>query len=341
MKSIYGFTLERLEDYLESNNIKRSRAKIIFRQVYEEKRGCVIACDGLNEKTAEAVNELFSFELPKIRDISADEDVCKLLLELEDGNLVETVVMEHNFGRSVCVSTQVGCNMGCAFCESGRLKRVRSLEICEIVQQVLCAERETGKITNAVLMGIGEPFDNYDNTMSFIDIIGSPFGLDIGSRHITVSTGGIVPKIREYSLRPVQNNLAVSLHAPDNEIRGRLMKINKTYPIEELVGAVREYSQRLNKRVTFEYIMLSGVNDSLECADKLAQLIEGIKCYVNLIPYNETDNIGFRKSSREQITLFYERLKAHGVWVTVRHEFGSSIKAACGQLRAEFSTREK
>lgn len=339
MNSFYNYTLPQLEAHLTENGVKPSRAKVMFGQIYKSRQTRLEPSELLTKKTADLLNGMFDFKALTLRCKTEEEDVCKLLLGLSDGNSIETVIMKHDFGNSVCVSTQIGCNMGCAFCESGRLKRVRNLSAAEIVLQVLAAENEVGSISNVVLMGIGEPFDNYEASMSFIDIISSPFGLDIGPRHITVSTSGIVPKIREYGKRPVQNNLAISLHAPDDEIRGRIMQINKAYPLSELMAAVREYSCANNKRVTFEYIMLNGVNDSPECADKLAELLKGLKCYVNLIPYNETAHIEFHKSSRERITLFYERLKSHGVWVTIRHEFGAEVKAACGQLRAEYSEK--
>ena len=227
--------------------------------------------------------------------------------------------------------------MGCKFCESGRLKKVRNLETSEMVRQILAVEKESKmRISHIVLMGIGEPFDNYDNVISFIDIVNTPKGIDIGSRHITVSTCGIVPKIDEFSKYEKQVNLAISLHAPNNKIRDSIMNINKAYKIEEVISAVKRYIANTNRRVTFEYIMLKDVNDSIECAKELGNLLKGINCYVNLIPYNETSHIEYKKSSKEQILKFYDTLKKNNINVTVRREFGSKVNAACGQLRSNY-----
>jgi 23S rRNA (adenine2503-C2)-methyltransferase len=244
--------------------------------------------------------------------------------------------MEHDYGLSVCVSSQVGCNMGCAFCESGRLKKVRNLETYEIIEQLLLIEKYVQKrIDSVVMMGIGEPFDNYDNIISFIRIINDPKGLAIGARHITVSTCGLVPKIKEFSNLDLQVNLALSLHAPNNELRNKLMPVNKAYSIDEVIDTIKEYIAKTNRRVTIEYVMLNMVNDGEDCAIELAKLLKGMNVYVNLIPYNETKNFGFTKSSKERIDRFFDKLKELGINVTIRREFGGNIKAACGQLRSE------
>lgn len=227
--------------------------------------------------------------------------------------------------------------MGCKFCESGRLKKVRNLEISEMVLQILKVEADIGKrISHVVLMGIGEPFDNYDNVISFVDIINNANGIALGSRHITISTCGIVPKIREFTNYDKQVNLAISLHAPNNEIRNKIMNINKAYNIDELMIALKEYISVTNRRVTFEYIMLKDINDSKSCALELANLLKGMNCYVNLIPYNETSHIEFKKSSQKSILDFYDVLKKNNINVTIRREFGRKVSAACGQLRANF-----
>ena len=237
---------------------------------------------------------------------------------------------------SICVSSQVGCNMGCRFCESGRLKKVRNLEPYEIVEQLLLIEKDIGKrITHVVVMGIGEPFDNYDNVMDFIRIITSNKGIDLGSRHITVSTCGVVPGINKFMEDFNQVNLAISLHAPNDTIRNKIMPISKAYPLEELMTTIKKYLKTTNRRVTFEYIMLENVNDSLECAKELANLLKNMNCYVNLIPYNETENIEFKRSKKVQILAFYDILKKSGINVTIRKEFGGNVDAACGQLRAK------
>lgn len=263
------------------------------------------------------------------------KETNKYLFELDDGNLIESVLMRHDYGLSVCVSSQIGCNMGCSFCESGRLKKVRDLLPGEIVRQILMIEEDVGmRISSVVVMGIGEPFDNYDNIMDFIRIINSPFGVAIGARHITVSTSGLVPMIKRYADEDLQTNLAISLHAPNDELRNKIMKVNKAYNISELIAAINEYIEKTNRRVTIEYVMLSMVNDSEENANELADLLRGMNVYVNLIPYNETSHIEYKKSPNDRVMKFYDTLKRRGINVTVRREFGGNIDAACGQLRA-------
>ena len=227
--------------------------------------------------------------------------------------------------------------MGCRFCESGRLKKVRNLDTYEMVTQILMVEDDIGaKISHIVLMGIGEPFDNYENVIKFIDIVNSDKGIAIGSRHITVSTCGIVPKIIEFSNYDKQVNLAISLHAPNDALRSSIMSINKAYPIKEVIDAVKYYISKTNRRVTFEYIMLKDINDSVDNALELCKLLKGINCYVNLIPYNETSHIEYKKSSQDTILKFYDVLKKNNIGVTIRREFGSKVQAACGQLRSHY-----
>lgn len=334
--NIYGLTRNDLEFFLENNGLKKSRAVLIIEQIYQNRTITFDKMDFLKAEEAQFLKQKLSFEKLRAVDVREDESVCKILFELSDKNKIETVIMKHNYGNAVCISTQIGCNMGCVFCESGRLKKVRNLEPHEMVLQLLCAEELSGlKISNVVLMGIGEPFDNYDNVIKFIDIITDQKGLDIGSRHITVSTSGIVPRLLEFIKRPYPNNIAISLHAPTDEIRDKIMPVNKKYNLSALMGAVNEYSKLIKKKITFEYIMIKGVNDSEENARQLAELLKGIHCYVNLIPYNETSHIGYKKSEKEQMDRFYAVLKGNGIRVTTRREFGSSVKAACGQLRAE------
>lgn len=226
--------------------------------------------------------------------------------------------------------------MGCKFCESGRLKKVRNLETAEMVEQILKVEQEEHvRISHVVVMGIGEPFDNYDNLVKFIEIINHPKGLALGSRHITVSTCGIIPKIKEFSNLPYQVNLAISLHAPNNELRNSIMPINKVYTINELMLVLKDYVKKTNRRVTFEYILLKGINDRESDALELANLVKDLICYVNLIPYNETNNLTFKRSDYESITKFYDILKKNKINATIRKEFGSNISAACGQLRSK------
>ena len=281
------------------------------------------------------LKEDFEISKPTIVQKQIGDDVYKYLFELDDGNFVEAALMIHDYGNSLCVSSQVGCNMGCAFCESGRLKKKRNLEAFEMVGQILLVEEDLNiRISHVVLMGIGEPFDNYDNVMKFINIINSGKGIDIGARHITVSTCGIVPKIYEFADSKLQVNLAISLHAPNDELRSKLMKINKVYKIDDVIKGVKYYIDKTNRRVTFEYIMLKGINDNKKCALELASLLKGLNAYVNLIPYNETSHIDFKKTSNDNVMRFYDILKKNKINVTVRREFGSEISAACGQLRA-------
>jgi len=274
--------------------------------------------------------------MPKIITVEKDTNTYKYLFELSDNERVEAVLMKHDYGNSVCVSTQVGCNMGCAFCESGRLKKIRNLETYEMVSQLLMIEEESGeRISSVVLMGIGEPLDNYDNMIAFISIINHQKGIQIGARHITVSTCGLIPKIKELMKFPLQVNLALSLHASNNELRNQLMPVNKVYNLTEVIATIKEYITHTNRRVTLEYVMLNMVNDNIEDAKELAFLIRGMNVYVNLIPYNETNHIEFKKSSKTRVMNFYDTLKKEKINVTIRREFGSNISAACGQLRSK------
>ena len=335
MKNIYGITLEELENYFILKNDKKFKATQVFDWVYKKRINDFSLMRNVSKDTINTMNNDFYIEKLEIVDKKEDIDVSKYLFKLKDNEFVEAVLMYHDYGNSICISTQVGCNMGCKFCESGRLKKVRNLEVYEMVSQILMVEEEIQKrISHIVLMGIGEPFDNYDNVIKFIDIVNTGKGIDIGSRHITVSTCGIVPKIKEFMNYPKQVNLAISLHAPNNEIRNSIMNINKAYPIEEIISVVKEYINKTNRRVTFEYIMLKDVNDSIKCANELSDLLKGINCYVNLIPYNETSHIEYKKSSKDDIMNFYDVLKKNNIGVTIRREFGSKVNAACGQLRS-------
>lgn len=336
MKNIYEFTLEELENYFIEIGSKKFHGKQLFSWLYEKRIESLDSVTDIKKEVLEVLRNNLSLDRLKIVDVQKDVDVNKYLFELGDGEHIEAVLMRHDYGNSICVSSQVGCNMGCKFCESGRRKKVRNLEAYEMVLQILMIEKELGeRISHVVVMGIGEPFDNYDNLVKFFKIINDPKGLAIGARHITVSTCGIVPKILEFSELDLQINLAISLHAPNNEIRNKIMPINKAYPLEVLIPALKTYLDRTNRRVTFEYILLSGINDREEDALELAKLAKGINCYINLIPYNETNNIDFKRSSTIQIMKFYDILKKNNVNVTIRREFGSKISAACGQLRSK------
>lgn len=337
MRSIYDISYKDLEEFFIDNGYKKFKAKQVYDWLYKKRVKSFDEMHNVSKNVIELLADNFIIDDITILSKQEDIDVKKYLFKLSDNNKVEAVLMYHDYGNSLCISTQVGCNMGCSFCESGRLKKVRNLYSYEMVLQILKIEEDIKKrITHVVLMGIGEPFDNYDNVINFIDIVNDNNGIGLGSRHITVSTCGVVPKIKEFSHYDKQVNLAISLHAPNDEIRCKIMKINKAYPINELIEAIKEYIKKTNRRVTFEYIMLKGVNDTKECAYELSKLLKGINCYVNLIPYNETSHIEFKKSSKESILLFYDILKKNKINVTIRREFGSKVSAACGQLRANF-----
>lgn len=335
--NIYDYRLSELKEYFKENNEKEFKAIQIYEWLYKKRIQSFDEMSNIKKETIELLKKNYKIERLEILTKQTSTDVCKYLFKLNDNNKIEAVLMKHDYGNSLCVSTQVGCNMGCAFCESGRLKKVRNLEAHEMVSQILQVEEDLNiRISHIVLMGIGEPFDNYDNVIKFIDIINEPKGIDIGARHITVSTSGLVPKINEFANNPKQVNLAISLHAPNNKIRNEIMNINKAYPIEELIKAVKNYLNKTNRRVTFEYIMLDKINDTEECAKELVNLLKGINCYVNLIPYNETSHIKFKASKKEQIMKFYDILKKNNINVTVRKEFGRKVSAACGQLRSNY-----
>ena len=336
MESIYNITLNELEDFLVKAQEKKYRANQIIDWLYNKRIDSFDKMSNLSKNLINKLEENFFFDKIEIIKKQEDKDVSKYLFKMEDDNLIEAVLMNHDYGNSLCVSSQVGCNMSCRFCESGRLKKVRNLMAGEMVLQIMKIEEDIQKrISHVVVMGIGEPFDNFDNLVRFITIINNPKGINLGSRHITVSTCGVVPKIYEFAKLPFQVNLAVSLHAPNDDIRDKIMPINKIYKIGKLIDAIKEYIKITNRRVTFEYIMLENINDSTENALELANLLHGINCYVNLIPYNETENISFKRTEKDKIMIFYDILKKEKVNVTIRKEFGGNIDAACGQLRAK------
>ena len=336
MESIYNKTMSELEDYFLAKQDKKFRAVQVFEWLYQKKVTTFEEMSNLKKEVIARLEADFSISSISIKKIERDQDVSKYLFSLQDGEKIEAVLMNHHYGNSLCISTQVGCNMGCKFCESGRLQKVRNLETAEMVEQILKVEQEEQvRISHVVVMGIGEPFDNYDNLVKFIEIINHPKGLALGSRHITVSTCGIIPKIKEFSNLPYQVNLAISLHAPNNEIRNSIMPINKVYTINELMLVLKDYVKKTNRRVTFEYILLKGINDRETDALELANLVKDLTCYVNLIPYNETNNLSFKRSDYESITKFYDILKKNKINATIRKEFGSNISAACGQLRSK------
>lgn len=331
----YDFTLEELENYIVEKGEKKFRGKQIYLGLYKELVSDYKEISTLKKDFAEELNKEISIPEIKLRNrqISSDETE-KFLFELEDGALIETVLMKHNYGLSLCVSSQVGCPMACKFCASGAHGLQRNLDVYEMVMQVVNVEKITSKrISSVVVMGIGEPFLNFDNVLKFVNIINSDFGLAIGARHITISTCGLVPQINEFSNETKQINLAISFHASNDTIRDELMPINKKYPIKELVKAIDDYIGKTDRRVTIEYILLDNINDKKENALELGSLFRGMNVYINLIPYNETSNNDYRRSKR--IDEFYDALKKQGLNVTTRKEQGHDIDAACGQLRSK------
>ena len=334
MKNIFGYTKKMLEDYFFDIGEKKFKATQVFEWLYVHKNWNIFEFSNIKKSVLDKMDADFTLDFIKMEIVEEGNLVKKFLFRLQDGEKIEAVLMEHDYGLSVCVSSQVGCNMGCCFCESGRLKKVRNLETYEIVEQILLIEKYIGKrISSVVLMGIGEPFDNYDNIIDFIRIINDAKGLAIGARHITVSTCGLVPKIVEFSDLDLQVNLALSLHGATDEVRNKIMPINKAYNLESVMKAISDYIKKTNRRVTIEYVMLDNINDREIDAINLSKLLKGMNVYVNLIPYNETNNIDYKKSKR--INEFFQSLKNKGINVTIRREFGGTIKAACGQLRSE------
>lgn len=336
MNNIFNYKLSDLEDYFVALGEKKFKARQIYDWLYKKQVYDFKDMTNIKKDLIDKLAEDFNTDMIKIVKKQEDKTASKYLFKLFDDNYIEAVLMYHDYGISVCVSSQVGCNMGCKFCESGRLKKVRNLETYEMVEQILLIEQDIKqRISSVVIMGIGEPFDNYNNVLNFIKIVNSDLGIAIGARHITVSTCGLIPKIKEFSNENIQVNLAVSLHAPNNVLRNKIMPINKAYPLKDLIVTLKEYIKKTNRRVTIEYVILDKVNDSRENALELANLLKGMNVYVNLIPYNETNNLDFKKSDRSNILKFYDTLKKQKINVTIRKEFGANIDGACGQLRSK------
>lgn len=344
-KSIYSLSLADWEEFMVSIGERPYRGRQVWEWLYVHQVGSLDEMSNLPRAIRLQMADYFTFSPLEIQLVQQSEDKTrKFLFKLQDNMMIETVLMYHHYGISVCVTTQIGCNIGCKFCASGLIPKQRDLEAGEIVAQVMFIQRylnehEPGaKVSHLVLMGIGEPFDNYENVMQFLRIVNDDRGLAIGARHITVSTSGLAPKIREFAQEGIQVNLAVSLHAPNNETRSYIMRINNKYPLEELFDAIYEYIEVTNRRVTFEYIMIDEVNDTLDHAQELADLLKPIKklAYVNLIPYNPVPENPFVRSKSEAITKFFDILMRNGINCVVRKEHGTDIEAACGQLRSQY-----
>ncbi|WP_028982897.1 23S rRNA (adenine(2503)-C(2))-methyltransferase RlmN [Sporolactobacillus terrae] len=343
--SIYGLTIDQLSDWLVAHGEKKFRAAQIWGWIYVKRVNSFDKMTNVSKKTIQLLEDYFMLGTLETQiEQKAKDGTTKFLFKLTDGNLIETVLMPHEYGLSVCVTSQVGCNIGCSFCASGLLKKNRDLTSGEMVEQLmkiqqsLDAKGQDERVGHLVVMGIGEPFDNFDHVVNFLKIINDGSGLAIGARHITVSTSGLVPKIYDFAALDWQINLAISLHAPNNELRSRIMKINRAYPVEQLMEAVDYYLKKTNRRVTFEYIMLKGINDHKEEAIELANLLKDKRhlSYVNLIPYNPVEEHSeYQRSDKEAVVIFYETLRQRGINVVVRKEFGTDIDAACGQLRSK------
>lgn len=340
MQTIYDLTFEQMGKMLEDLGQKSYRTKQLFTWLYRKR---VESFDEMTDLPATLIAQLKEkYCIKPLKEIErqvAHDGTTKYLFEMQDGSSVEAVLMHFHFGDSLCVSSQVGCNMGCSFCASGLLKKQRDLTAGEMVAEVMHVQKEldatNGRVDNIVIMGTGEPFDNYDNVMDYCSIINSDHGLAIGARHITISTCGIVPKIRAFAQGHYQYNLAISLHAPNDELRRKLMPIDHAYSLDVLMDALKSYSEDNHRRLTMEYILLHGVNDTDEHAIQLANLIRGMNAYINLIPYNQVDENGYKSTDERTALHFYDVLMKHGVKATLRSKHGDDIDAACGQLRAK------
>lgn len=289
----------------------------------------------LSEALREKLKQHFDLHVFKIIKKQESKDgTKKYLFDVLDNNAIESVLMEYKYGKTICVSTQIGCKMGCKFCASTGVKFARNLEPGEIVEQLLAIARDENiRISNLVFMGIGEPLDNYDNVMKAIKLLNHPKGINMGARHISISTSGLVPNIYRLADENIQCTLSISLHSSSNEKRSNMMPINNLYNIQELIKACKYYIEKTNKRISFEYALAKDNNDSLEDARELVKLLKGMLCHVNLIPINKIENGKFNKSSNESIIKFRDYLNKHGIVATIRRELGSDIDAACGQLR--------
>ena len=337
MKNIKDYNLDELKEEFIKLGEKAYRAEQVFKWLYVDKVSSFDDMTNLSKELREKLKQEFSmhnFEILQKQE-SAD-GTKKYLFDILDGDAIETVLMQYHHGKSICVSTQVGCKMGCKFCASTGIKFARDLTSGEIVEQILAVERDENiKISNVVFMGIGEPLDNFDNVVNAIGILNNQKGLNIGARHISISTSGLVPKIYEMADRQMQCTLSVSLHSSNNKTRSEMMPINNAYPIEELMAACKYYIEKTNKRISFEYALAKDNNDNLDDARELVKLLKGMLVHVNLIPINKIEDGKYTKSTNENIIKFRDYLNDHGIVATIRRELGSDISAACGQLRKQ------
>ena len=335
MKNIKEYNLDELQNELVALGEKKYRAEQIFKWIYVDKVKEFDEMTNLSIELREKLKKEYTmcnFKILKKQE--ASDGTKKYLFDVLDGNAIESVLMEYHHGKTICVSSQIGCKMGCKFCASTGIKFIRSLTCGEIVEQILAVEQDIGdKISNIVFMGIGEPFDNYDNVMKAIKIINNQKGLNIGARHISISTSGLVPMIYKLADEELQCTLSISLHATNDAKRSSMMPINNRYNIEELMEACKYYINKTNKRISFEYALAKDNNDNLDDAKELVKLLKGMLCHVNLIPINKIENGDYVKSTNENIIRFRDYLNQNGIVATIRRELGSDIDAACGQLR--------
>ena len=335
MKNIKDYNLDELKQELIKLGEKPYRAEQVFKWLYTTNVTTFDEMSNLSLELREKLKNEFSICVYNIiKKQESSDGTKKYLFDILDTNAIETVLMSYHHGYTICVSSQVGCKMGCKFCASTGIQFVRNLTAGEIVEQILAVQRDENiKISNVVFMGIGEPFDNYDNVLNAIKIINNQKGLNIGARHISVSTSGLVPKIYDFANEELQCTLSISLHATTNEKRSAMMPINNKYSIEELMEACKYYISKTNKRISFEYALAKDNNESIEDAKRLVKLLKGMLCHVNLIPINPIDNGKYTKSTNENIMKFRDYLNDNGIVATIRRELGSDIDAACGQLR--------
>ena len=335
MKNIKDYNMDELKEELKNIGEKPFRAEQIFKWLYETRVSTFDEMTNLSLELREKLKENYEIKQFKIlKKQVATDGTKKYLFDVLDGNAIETVLMEYHHGYSLCVSSQIGCKMGCKFCASTGIPFVRNLSTGEIIEQIMAVERDENiRISNIVFMGIGEPLDNYDNVVKAIKIINNPKGLNIGARHISISTSGLVPKIYKLAEENIQCTLSISLHATTDEKRSEMMPVNNAYNIEELLQACKDYIEKTHRRISFEYALAKENNDNLEDAKRLVKLLKGMLCHVNLIPINKIENGKYTKSTNENIMKFRDYLNDHGIVATIRRELGSDIDAACGQLR--------
>lgn len=336
LKDIKSLTLNELTNEMNALGLPAYRAEQIFKWLHEKAVQSFDEMLNIPKNIRKSLTELYYISVATIekKQISCYDGTIKYLFRLNDGEFIESVLMDYHHGHTICISTQVGCKMGCTFCATGKSGFSRNLTPSEMLAQIQSAQKDNNiRISNIVLMGMGEPLDNFDNVIKFLSLVSSNKGINIGMRHITLSTCGVVPKMYELAKLKLQITLSVSLHAPNDEIRSRTMPINNKYNVNELIKACRDYVKTTNRRITFEYAMIDGVNDSDECAEELAHLVKGMLCHINLIPVNNVNGTAYQKSKKKRLVEFSNILEKNGVTATIRRTLGSDIDASCGQLR--------